>query len=320
MANELGAKHWLGFRPQAAASVEEGTVNRFLATTEFSMNKNPKRIERKASLSSGRRRVNVAGSSMPEGKATFEVMASQPQPWYWALGQATTSQPDATNAASVYLHTVTDADLPVRLTAEGYKVFQSAKQGDAYIDKIKLVGQAGEQAMCEMEWFALTHTEPATLTSTTAFAGDILTMSNCAITLGGASSLIIPSVEIEWDGMLEQVLAFNNSVNPARIRRKEYPKVTGKLKFIDFPTAELAKYLAATSFALVVTLEGETISGAYKQMLRVTLPVCQYTGGLDSPIGTEVITGEADFEAYYSTADSHQIKVEAQNASSSIAI
>jgi len=320
MANELGAKHWLGFRPQTTEAVEQSTVNRFLATTKFGMNKNPQHLERKSHINVGRRLANRQGIFMPSGKAEFEMMASQPQPWYWALGQATTDQPDATNAPSVFLHTITDADSPVRLTGEGYKVFQSAKQGDAYIDKIKVSGQAGEQGLCEMEWLALSHTEPATLTSTPAFAGDILTMVNCAITLGGSSNLDISSVEISWDGMLEQLASIKSATGPRRVRRKEVPKADGKLKFIDFPTAELTKYINATSFALVVLFTGEVISGAYSQYLKITLPNCQYTGGLDGDIEAEVITGEADFEAFYSSADGYQIKVEAQNASSSIII
>ena len=95
--------------------------------------------------------------------------------------------------------------------------------------------------------------------------------------------------------------------------------VTGKLKFIDFPASELAKLREATTFALEITLEGDLIEDTTKKALTVKLHACQYTGGLDPEIGSELITGEADFAAYYSVADAAQITVTSVNTIAAIA-
>ena len=324
MGNFLGALHWVGFKPESSPGTAESTVNTFLASESVAMNKNMTPIERKAFYGSGVALPPRLGWIKPDGKAPSEVMASTPQPWYWALGHVNTTQPSASNDPTVYLHTITNYNgttqyQPVSLTAEAYRVFDSAKQAGVRISKLKLTAKPGEIAHLEIEWVGLTHTDGATLTSTPTFVTDVLTCRSAMVKIDGTQDVTVDSCEIEWDGGIEGVPTLESAAgSPHIIRRKDFPKVTGKLNFIDFPTAQLAKLTTATVFALIVELDGDTISHAYSKLLRITLPACVYTGGLAPTVAAEVVTGDADFAAYYDTGTSTQIKVEAQNTISSI--
>lgn len=321
MGNFLGARHWIGFKPQAVPGTAETTVTHFLASESISMDKNMTPVDRKAHYASGVQLPGRLGWIKPNGKALTEVMASQPHPWYYALGANSTTQPAASTDPTVYLHTITApaSGAPVNLTAEADRVFDQAKQGDVMISKVKLTAKPGEIAHLEIEWMALTHSDGATVTSTPTFLTDVLTCRAALIKIDGSQTLAVDDIDVEWDGGLEQIPVLESvSGSPHIIRRKDFPKVSGGIKFIDFPTAELSKFVAATPFAFIVELDGDTISNAYKKFLRVTLPACQYTGGLAPPIGEQVITGDANFTAYYDTVTSQLITVEAQNTIASI--
>lgn len=319
MSNALGARHTLGFKPQTTPGTPETTVNTFLATESIAMDKNMTPIQRKAHYGAGVALPPRVGSIKPDGKAATEVMASQPHPWYWALGAVTTTQPAVSTDATVYLHTITDNGTPVNLTGEANRVFDNAKQGDVRISKLKLTAKPGEVGHLEVEWMGLTHTDGATLTSTPVFVTDVLTCRSVIVKLDATQNLTVDQVDIDWDGGLESIAVLEGaSGSPHTIRRKNFPKTSGKISFIDYPTAELAKLTAATPFALIVELDGDVISHTYSKFLRITLPACVYTGGLKPTIAEDVVTGDADFEAYYDTTTSRAILIEAQNTISAI--
>jgi hypothetical protein len=310
MGNFLGSKHWIGLKKQAVAGTGEATVATFLPTTKIKMNSNQKPIARKAYLGTAMAQPSRLGWISPTGSATCEVHASQPHPWYWALGNVVTSTP----AAGVSLHTITDGGAPIGLTAHANRVYDYATQADVYINKLKLTAKPGEIATLEIDWLALSHADGATVTDTPAFTTDVLTCRSVSVSIGGAVSQIVSNAEIDWDGGLDavEVLSLTGG-SPQVIRRKSTPKVSGKLDFIDFPTAELAKLTSAAAFSLVVELDGDVISSTYRKFLRITLPAAQYTGGLDTECSDAVITGSANFEAFYDAASARQILVEAQN-------
>ena len=112
MANALGAKHWVGFKPQAVAGTPETTVTTFLASESVAMNKNMMPIQRKAHYGSGVALAPRLGWIKPDGTVPFEVNASQPHFWYWLLGACTTTQPAVSTDPTVYLHTITDDGTP----------------------------------------------------------------------------------------------------------------------------------------------------------------------------------------------------------------
>ena len=317
MSNAMGAKHWVGFKPQAAAGSEEATVTTFLASDKVNLKANPQLVKRLASLTTGQELPGRVGMIMPSGSASVEVHASQPHPWYWALGANATTTPGGTTPR---LHTITEADAPIRLTCEADMAYTDKKQGDVYIGKLVLNAKPGEQATLEIEWVALSHAEGATLTSVPAFTTDLLLCNSVSLSISGSENVTVDGCQITYDGKLEQkpTLVDTNGGEPQVIRRKEITEVTGKLDFIDFPTAELTKFIAGTAFALIVELQGDVIETTYKKFLRVTLPACQHTGGLDEEAADQVMTGSADFKAFYDTVTARKILVEAQNTITAI--
>ena len=308
----LGAKHWIGFKKQAVAGTAETTVTNFFASEKIKMDANMDMVERKAYISTGVALPPKVGWISPNGSATMEVHASQPHPFYFALGTDAVSTP----SGSVKLHSITDGGAPVICTVEGNKVFQNDKQADACINKWTLNFQTGEKATLDIEWFALSHTNDATITSTPTFTTDPLVCTTATITVGGAVRADVKGGSITWDGQLGQLptLIGTNGGQPSVIRREAPPIVTGKFDLLDYPKADLATMIAGTSFAVIVEVTGDVISTTYHKFIRVTLPACQFTGGLPGQeVAAETITGSAEFTAFYDTSTSKQILVEAQN-------
>lgn len=313
MPNFLGSKHWVGFKKQAAAGTPEATVTTFLASRKMKMVANQKPIARKTYLGTGLALPSRQGWMEPEGSATIELMGSQPHPFYWALGSSVASTP--TGATTAKLHTITDNGAPVPLTIHGNRVYDGAIQSNAYINKLKLSVKPGEIATLDLDWLSETHQDGATITGDTpVFVDDVLICTAVSVKIGGVVTEAVSSCEIDWDGGLEALKVLTAAGgHPQVIRRKSSPKVSGKVDFIDFPTAELAKLAAATSFELVIELQGGIIEDALRKFIRITIPACQYTSGLDSEASADVITGSANFEGFYDTNTARQILVEAQN-------
>lgn len=311
--NYNGAEHWIGFAPQEEAGTPEAIVTTFFPSTSIGMYRNHKPIERKSAIATGRVLPSRKGIDEPASKTTAEALASQPHPWYWTLGAVDTTQPAAGEHPTVYLHEINEGDAPVNLTGEANRVFDTAKQGDLMIAKLKLSGSVGEVAVIEFETLGLTHEDNAELTSVPVFPDDPLTVLGAMIKVDGVLDTRIQEFEVEYDSKLELVPTL-------AVRRKEPPSISGKLKFIDFPADQLAKIANAETFSVIVLLEGAVISGSYRKFLQVELPACQYSGGLDPDIGSEVLTGEADFNAYYDIVTGRQIRVLSQNTVADITV
>lgn len=324
----LGALHWLGFKPQATAGTAETSVTTFLPTTSISLEANQKPVERKAWLATGVLMPSRKGPTKPNGKASAEVLASVAQPWYWLLGHVTTTQPAVGTDPTVYLHTITpdaheatkqNGGGPVRLTAEADRVFTKSRQHDVFLDKLTLKGTAGEIATLDAEWYALGHTDGVTVTSTPAFADDVLVALAATVKIDGVADITVEGFELTIDGGLEQLATLvDGDGGPSLIRQKSPLQVSGKLKFVDFPAAEYAKLADADTFALEIELFGDTITHAYRKSLAIEVPACQYTGGLDPAISGEIITGDAEFAGFWDTVSGSQITVTAQNTVSAI--
>lgn len=312
----LGSAHTLGFKPQTVAGTPEATVNTFLSTESVYADAGSSHIERKTFAGTGRRLASRKGTIEPNGKSTTELMASQPHPWYWAMGGVV-----ETGADGVFKQVITEhANGPVLLTCEADQVFGVAKQGDVKISKLNLKAVAGDIGKLDIEWLGISHEDDAAVTSVPVFVTDVLTMTNCSIVIDGTPDLTVQEVELTYDPMLEAPRVLNGAANaPGVVRRKEATKVNGKIKWIDFSPAEQARLREAESFAIVMTFTGgkigATASDAY---LKITLPACQYTGGLDPNIADSLIMGEADFDAFYDLVTGKQIEVESQNGISTI--
>lgn len=316
MTTYLGALHWFGVKPQAAAGVAEATPTTFLATTSLKMEPNMSPIKRKAMLGTGKNVPSLPGPIAPDGKAATEALASVPHPWYWALGAVTPT----TVTSGVISHAITDGGAPVRLTLFGNRVHTGTRQKDGFVNKLRYSGKVGDIATLDIDWLALGHEDGfATSGIATSFPADVMTVMNATVKIDGAQSFEVNEFEIEWDGGLDAggVIA-ETSGAPYFCRRKDIPTLTGKLKFKDFPVAEYEKLKAGTVFALETAVYGGTITGAHRKALKTETLHCQYTGGLDGDISDGVITGDANFQAFSVGTDA-LVTVTAINAIASIA-
>lgn len=303
----------IGFKPQASAGSAEATVTRYFPTGTFSMNASPEFSPRLTSAGTGAELPSKYIGKRPGGSlGPCEMHGSFPYGWYYLLGSETTTTP----SGDARLHTITENTAgPVRLTAEGNKVFWNAKQADVYFSKGSFTVKPGELAQQSFEWVGLSHTEDATLTSTPAFTTDPLTCTAVKITLGGSEVFVVDEVSVEIDRNLDAPMVLTSTAGgqPQTVRPLSRAVITGSINFIDFPTAELTKFLAGTTFALVVEVQGDTIATTYKYYERFTFPCCQYTGGLDNEIAGDLITGTAEFRAFYDTVTSSQITIECED-------
>lgn len=317
MSNAFGPLHWLGMKPQSVAGTAETTVTNFLPTENVQMAANTGLIPRRSYLAgAGVRLPQRAGWQMPAGMCSCEAHYALPHPWYYILGDNTTTNPDT----GVYLHTIEEAATGKLLTIEADMVYGDKKQADAYLSKLAFTAKVNELAAMELEWVALDHDDSPTLTSTPAATTDLIECTTVDIEIDDTQDFTIEGVTINIDRLLEQlpVLTDASGGQPQVIRKTGILDVTGSLDFIDFPTAELTKMVAATTFKLEVEITGALISGSYYKYLKITLPSCQYTGGLDTEAADTMITGTADFQASYDTSGAYMIKVECQNAVATI--
>jgi hypothetical protein len=318
MANALGSLHWVGFKPQGTAGSAEATVSHFLPGKGLQMAANRTLIPRLTAAATGGTLAGRAGWIAPTGSyKTCECHASFPYLWYWLLGAVTTTTP----AGTVRLHSITEAADPIRLTCEGYPVYGSQKQTDAYLNKLTFNFKVGEWAnFTDIEWLALGHDDAPTLTSTPTFTADPLMCTAVSIKLAGTQSYIVTGGSITIDRGLVGYPVLTNTLGgqPQLVRREGMAKITGAYDFLDVPTAEITKMVAATSFATIVEVQGATIESSYKQFQRVTLPDCQWTGGLDPEADEAMITTSGQFTANYDTTTSKQILVESQNTLTAI--
>ena len=140
LGNYLGAKHTLGFKPQAAPGTPEATRRHVLPDRVHPDGRGPEehRAQDLRRLRAGPCR-RARGTISPKGKAKMEVAASQPHPWYWLLGGVASAH----TGTLAYTHTITDAGDGILLTAEADRVFDHAKQADVKLDKLTLSGDPG---------------------------------------------------------------------------------------------------------------------------------------------------------------------------------
>jgi len=304
MTNYFGGLGWIGFKKETTPGIAEATVAQFLQTESFVLNQDHKLIDLKANFGSIGDLPNLTGTLTPQGKATGILLAaSLPHPFYWALGKVTT-----TGTAAPYSHTITpDVNLP-SLTVEGNEVAIKMKQSGVMINKLSLKCAAGEVAKLDMEWIGLKHTDNATLTSTPVYVTDFLTFAVGTISIGGTTVTNVGDIQLTIDNGFEALFSINNTRYPADIVRKNKPKISGKISFIDFPTTLYNNLINASTFSL--TLQFTSSNG---NSLKIEIPAAQFQKGFDKEIKAENITADADFTVFQDTATGKIITVTAVN-------
>lgn len=309
----LGMKGWVGFRKESTPGTPETGVTWFLPFESFLVQNKHDLLERKVNLGVYGKAAGLKGKFLPQGKLDGELIAGLPHPFYWTLGSVTS----VALSGSAYSHTMgicADGSLP-SLTCEADEVLRKHRQAGVNIDTLELSCTAGETALLKLGWLAKAHNDTVTPTSTPTYKTDVLTFVGATVTVGATALTDVKAVDLKIDNGLEQVhVLTSDNRYPAIVQRKDVPKITGKLSFIDYPADEYNRLQNADTFKLTLEFEGDAIGATvYKRKLEVVLYACQYTGGFDTEIKGDVITKDGDFEAFYSTSDSKMIEVTCYN-------
>lgn len=311
MANYYGGLGWIGFKKETTPGTAEATVSQFFQTDSFILNQDHKPIDLKTNFGSLGDAPSLAGTITPTGKLSTLLTASLPHPFYWALGKATVA------GTTTYTHTITldpAGQLP-SLTVEGNEVAIKMKQSGVYINKLSLACAAGNVAKLTMEWYGLNHTDNATLTSTPAYVTDYLTMLNATITIGGTAMADVDNIQLDIDNQLEAQFPIGTSRYPAQIVRKNKPKITGKITFIDYPSTLYQAFVNATTVSININL---TASGG--KSLTINIPAAGFSKGFAQEIKDGPVTADADFTVFQDPASSNIITVTAVNSVANLTV
>ena len=147
-------------------------------------------------------------------------------------------------------------------------------------------------------------TSQSLATATYSSTGSIFHFAQGAITVDGTSVANVKDFSVSVDNTLK-VDRYNLGASGAKAEQTNngFRKVTGKLTAEFTDTAFLAKYLADSATALVLTFTGNTITGTYKDTLSITLSAVKFDGDTPKVDGPGVIDVEMTFTAYDNGTD-----------------
>jgi len=302
MANYYGGLGWIGFKKETTPGTAAATTSQFFQTDSFLLNQDHKPIDLKVNFGTLGDAPSLPGTITPSGKMSTLLPASLPHPFYWALGNVTKT------GTGPYTHTITPANVLPSLTVEGNEVAINMKQSGVYINKLSLACASGDVAKLTMEWFGLNHTDNATLTSTPTYVTDFLTLLNATITIGGTAMADVDNIQLDIDNQLEAQFPIGTSRYPAQIVRKNKPKITGKITFIDYPSTLYQAFVNASTVAININL---TASGG--KSLTINIPAAAFSKGFAQEIKDGPVTADADFTVFQDPVSSNIITVTAVN-------
>lgn len=314
----LGATGYLGFVKETVPGTPESPVTTFIPTESFVCFKDPKNIDRSATQGTLGHLPPVPGAQVPFGKLEGELHATHSAPVFYILGG--TMVDTEVVPATVWTHAMEIGATPMSFTALGDMVYAKHEQGGGFMSKVELEMTAGEAASLKAEWLAKVDDDASAEAPVVAWpTSKPLTFVGAKITLAGAESSVIDVASISIDNSAQAKLILKELATPGQIRRKDIPKITGKLAFIDYPTAEYQRFRDAGTCALELLFSGAVIGGGpNKQFMKFALPAIAYTGGFDEDCKTEEITCEAEWEACLDTATGKILTVTAQTGAATL--
>lgn len=131
-----------------------------------------------------------------------------------------------------------------------------------------------------------------------------------ALTMDAVALATVQDASIVFDRKMDtDRYHLGNAGRKAEPLTNDFPEVTGNL------TAEFAdltlynKFAGDLAAALVLTFTGDVISGAFNELLRITIPEVRFTGETPKVGGPGLVMNAAPFEGQYNGADAG-LKVE----------
>jgi hypothetical protein len=141
-------------------------------------------------------------------------------------------------------------------------------------------------------------TSQALATASYPLNGSVFNFSQGAITVDGSAVANIKDFTVTVDNSLKSDRYNLGSINKSEQTINGFRKVSGKITAEFTDTTLLAKFLADTSAALVVTFTGATISSTYKDTLSITLPAVKFNADTPNVSGPGVVDLAMTFDVY----------------------
>jgi len=259
-----------------------------------------------------------AGKRSVKGDITFELGTKGFGRWFkHALGGVATTQPDAPGNPTVYLHTFTPGDIPTGLTIQvgrpdtGGTVRPHTYPG-CKVASWKLQCGVGEIATFVPSILGRDE-DTATALATASYPSGLalLTFTGATLTVAGVA-MDVKSFSLEANNGLAEDRYFLGSAlrkNPFEAGMRTF---TGKLEPEYESLTAYNRFVNGTEAALVILLQGATISSTYKYQLTVTANV-RFDGDTPNVGGMGIVqqslpykvtdTGSTSISLAYQTTD-----------------
>lgn len=259
----------------------------------------------------------AAGKKHSEGGFTAPVTAENGIGWLlkWALGNLTTTQPDATNSPSVYLHTILPANTVKSFTSRIGRDDEEIPYAGQLIKSIEITGKIDELVIVKITTVGKGEGASGSLNTPTYTTTRYLKFTDSAITIGGTDYTgKVSSIDIKIDNKFntDKAYALGNAefqVQPVLEGRE----VTGTIDLIDKDGTIKTAFLNTTKAAIVVTFTGDAIDASYNEYLKITIPAAVYDSYKDSVDKTTQVAPSVPFKAVYDATTTGEIKAELEN-------
>lgn len=244
------------------------------------------------------------------------------------LGAPTTTQPDATNASTVYLHTYTPTQTAFADTTPLPPYTFEINRGISGSNTIQVVGAvcnnltldfSSDQKLlhCTSDWLAK-NTSLIAKTSPSYETPDPFNWSQGVIKIATVANNLMESCSITINNNLEGVTTLNNTELISRIARTDLRSIAIEFTMDMQDTTEYTNFINQTEQALQITFTGAVAGGAVNFQLIIDIPVFRpesYSWVMNSATGR--ISASIAGAGLYSTSDTHSIKMRLFNTKSS---
>lgn len=260
-----------------------------------------------------------------EGPLTFEV------PLLHILsaglrGGVTPTQPDATNHPNVRLWTFTPtADASGNqqsLTLEFGDDVKSWRAAYCLVSEIGISGSAGEALRLTASFFGRFPQEQAFTPSLTDPEANIAVMANCKLYVDAEGAAYgtteVPgtllSLEVSLNTGLAPIWTAGSDVFSLHSEQRRELRITLRGAFNSTWAAEWAQFASAARRKVRLLIEGPTISGSYRRMVRIdAMGRWREVGALPPEAEDGLTVMELTFSSEYDSALAADFQVQVQN-------
>lgn len=235
-----------------------------------------------------------------------------------ALGSVSSVQPDITTNPLAYRHTFTPADaLPKGLDIEIAKGIHSHLHSGCKVASLRLSFSAGEKMTASATFVGREQTVVASPTSLSLVAGEgnLIVANNASLTWNGATVSRVISGEVSIENPIDRIFDISSryTLEPENSGKR---RISGNFVFQVQDDVIYNDYRNNNRRALVLTITGATISGAYAYDLVFTIAVAELRDAIQSADSPGVLTATAAFECYLDDANASEVSIRVTNGNS----